>query len=213
MSPFRTIANFDTLEEMQNDAEKGIPKQIPLDYNKPDKNSLDLHFADLARTNDCIVKKMILMNDKVSDIMKSLCCNCGNSKCTTNNESSQNLCTECNLIFCDDCKKVSTCMKCHKKVCSEHCIKCQICDKRSCKDKACIFDFRICKLCEATYCQEHYDQHKKFNKQELYKINCNTKICRIAIPNIPKLSLEFTSALVHARFLKEIKIRILIIRK
>lgn len=156
---------------------------------------------------------MINLSDQLNDILKSLCSNCGFSQAIASNDSSQNMCSICNSIFCPDCIKQVSCIKCHRKTCEEHCIKCQICGKRSCKDKGCIFEFRICQSCEYTYCQEHFDAHKKLNQTEPYKINCSISKCTIIQGMTLKSFLEFSSILVNAVHLKELKIRNIINRK
>ena len=181
--------------------------------NFPNQSSVDPRLSDLIASNESVTKKMILLTDQVKDIIKSLCVHCGFSQTTASNDASLNLCSICNSIFCPDCIKEVSCIKCHRKVCEEHCIKCQICNRRSCKDKGCIFDFRICQTCEYTYCQEHFDAHKKLNQVEPYKINCSC----VKINNAQELTLkgflEFTSIIVNACRLKELKIRKILKRK
>jgi hypothetical protein len=153
------------------------------------------------------------MSEDISDIIKSLCINCGFSHLHVNNELSQNLCSQCNAIFCSDCVKSVNCFKCHKKLCEDHCIKCSLCNKRSCKEKNCIFDFKICQSCESTYCQEHFEVHKKFNQADTYKISCTSKVCKISHDIGSKGMEDFTTLLIHSRKLTEVRIRSMLIRK
>ena len=221
ITPFKTIANFDTLEEMQNEkqdkedtknttkADKTKKEKI----NVEDSCSLQDKISELCNSNECMAKKMITLNDKINDTLKTICCKCRNSKALVSNEASQHLCVDCNAIFCNDCVSQYMCIRCHKKLCDNHCIKCQLCNKRCCKEKSCIYDFKICQLCECTYCQEHFDLHKKYNIQELYKMKCNVEQCKISNPETPKLLNDITSGLIHLRALKEIKIRTILHRK
>jgi len=183
-----------------------IPK-LPISNSYNITTSQDSKLTDLIRSNESISKKMILLTDQVNDIIKSICSNCGFSQSQVNNDASLNLCSICNAIFCADCIKAVSCTKCRRKVCVEHCVKCQICDKRSCKDKGCIFDFRICQACECTYCQEHFDAHKKFNQTEPYKIACTSEKTKLGQWIGAKAFEDFTSTIINARLLKELRIR------
>lgn len=98
-------------------------------------------------------------------------------------------------------------MKCHKRICNSHSVKCQICNKRACKDKNCIYDFRICQLCGCTYCQEHFDIHKKFNTQEPMKLKCSSEQCKITTPLNAKTIIDFSILLVNIHLLKELRIQ------
>ena len=158
-------------------------------------------------------KKVLIMAEDINDIIKSLCVNCGFKHSQVNNELSQNLCCQCNAIFCCDCIKYTACIKCHKKICEDHCIKCSICNRRSCKDKNCIFDFKICQSCESTYCQEHFDSHRKFNQADTYKISCTSKVCKLSYELGIKGMEDFSTWLIHSRKLTELRIRMAFIRK
>ena len=105
------------------------------------------------------------------------------------------------------CKK-GKCFKCGKKVCISHCVKCYLCNKRTCKEKNCISDFRICQMCEYTFCQEHFEVHRKFNASDLYnKIRCTTEKCKLSQPIAPKGIDEFMKTILHACNIKELRLQ------
>jgi hypothetical protein len=150
---------------------------------------------------------------QISSVLKSLCSNCNCNLLIPREESLPNLCKSCNVIICDNCYPVATCLKCKKMVCSMHSIRCHICNKRSCKEKGCIVDFHICQACQQTFCQEHFDSHKKFNQQEPFKLKCNSEKCRISQGLGPQGVEELCKCLIHMSGIKELRLRQLITRK
>ena len=119
-----------------------------------------------------------------------------------------NLCKLCNTIICDSCNPVASCLKCKKLACNLHSIRCQICGKRSCKEKNCIVDFHICQACQQTFCQEHFDAHKKFNQQEPHKLKCNSEKVKISQGLGPQGVEELCKYLGHIYCIKELRLRI-----
>jgi hypothetical protein len=144
---------------------------------------------------------------KLNSILKSLCNNCNCNLLIPRNEILPNLCKICNTIICDNCISVASCLKCKKIACNTHSIRCQICSKRSCKEKNCIVDFHICQACQQTFCQEHFDAHKKFNQQEPHKLKCNSEKCKINQGLGPQGVEELCKYLGHIYAIKELKLR------
>ena len=205
---FGTIPNADTFEEVQ----EIVKGQSFEEKRTKEKEDYSAKIKEISTANETIMKKVASFNDTIRDIMKALCSSCGGSVSQANNESSQNLCSQCNTIFCSDCVKLSSCLECHRRVCEKHCIKCTICSRRSCKDKNCIFYFKICQSCECTYCQEHFESHKRFNQND-GKLSCTTTNCRL-FNDLGKKGIEdFSLIIVNSRKLKDLRIRKNIIRK
>lgn len=144
---------------------------------------------------------------KVCSIYKSFCMNCNCNLLIPRDESLPDLCRFCNTLICDDCHGISTCLQCKRLVCNQHCIRCHICSKRCCKIKACILDFHICQACQQTFCQEHFDSHKKFNQQEPYKLKCNSEKCRISQGLGPVAVQELSKHLSNIYCLKELRLQ------
>jgi hypothetical protein len=183
-------------------------------YNQCDKREISKIYAkvtEIISYNDSTNKKIVHINDIIKELLRSLCNSCGKGKYLVNNEHSNHLCNLCNAILCDDCIKGCSCTKCKKKVCEDHCIKCCICNKRSCKDKCCIFDFRICQLCEMTYCQDHFDAHRKYNGVDSNKIKCSMSTYAFNGVQDERVVKEFSINLIHCRFLKELTIGLYLI--
>ena len=204
---FSSIANIDTLEETEQVREQ---QTLELSYKKSSSSLKEDQFSkimDLSVSNESLNKKILGMSEDINDIIKSLCVTCGYSHLHVNNELSQNLCSQCNAIFCSECIKALSCFKCHKRVCEEHCIKCALCNRRACKEKSCIFEFKICQSCESTYCQEHFDAHKKYNQAETYKVSCTSKTCKINFDLGAKGIEDFIAFLIHLRKLNELHLR------
>ena len=122
------------------------------------------------------------------------------------------LCKACNFVLCDSCTDICTCLKCKKMVCGTHCIRCHICSKRSCKEKGCIVDFHICQMCQLTFCQEHFEEHKKFNQAEVYKMKCVVDKCRLSQGLGPNGIEDLCKYLRHTSCIKELKLRMSLIR-
>lgn len=145
-------------------------------------------------------------SSRIDAILNALCTNCI-SQCREAPIVGDVACTTCDKVFCKNCVVNSRCFRCGKMVCNSHCIKCHICNKRSCKSKNCITDFRICQLCEYTFCQEHFEAHKDFNTQEEYGIKCLTKKCKLNF----KIQLDgmkkFMGSIINASLIKELKLR------
>ena len=140
---------------------------------------------------------------KLNLVLKALCVNC---KEDYNNDCFGNSCNYCGKILCEDCNKICGCFKCGKKMCPTHCVKCHLCNKRACKSKACISEFRICQICEYTFCQEHFEPHKNFNNQEEYGIKCITKKCKTNFKIANRVE-EFLTSIVNACYIRELKLR------
>jgi hypothetical protein len=144
------------------------------------------------------------LNRKVNSILEALCISCSTGMVSYS--ESTNLCLICKSIFCDNCAEKCQCIKCKKEVCDKHSIKCFLCAKRSCKAKSCINEFRICQMCEYTFCQNHFDTHKKFNLEEKYGIKCLTKKCKqkkIELDNVE----AFAMSIMNASLIKELRLR------
>jgi hypothetical protein len=181
-----------------------------------DKREISKMYAkvnEIISYNDSTNKKIAHINEIIKELLRSLCNTCGKSKYLVNNEHSNYLCNLCNAILCDDCIKGCSCTKCKKKICEDHCIKCCICNKRSCKDKCCIFDFRICQLCEMTYCQDHFDTHRKYNGLDSNKIKCSMNTYAFNGVQEEKVIKDFSINLIHCRFLKKLTIGLHLIKR
>jgi hypothetical protein len=61
-------------------------------------------------------------------------------------------------------------------------------------------------MCEYTFCQNHFEAHKKFNLEEKYGIKCLTKKCKQK-----KIELEsvevFAMSIINASLIKELRLR------
>ena len=153
-------------------------------------------------SQECITKKIIVLTNQVKDIIKSLCTNCGFAQKLVKNSASQNMCSIWNSIFCPDCIKDVSSIKCHSKYVMIIALSAKFV-KRSCKDNSYIYDSKICQMCEYTYCQEHFDAHKKLNHAEPFKITCANDKCKLSHALNIKAFYVFTSLIVNAGLLKE----------
>jgi hypothetical protein len=140
-------------------------------------------------------------------ILKSMCCDCSSDLLAARTETLQYCCSVCNNIFCGDCLQNGKCFTCSHPVCAEHCIKCTICHKRTCMTKQCINEFHICTLCQHTYCKDHFEDHKKYNSTEPYKLKCTSEKCRINQGMGTKGTKELIRNLIHINTIKELRLR------
>ena len=154
-------------------------------------------------------EQLSAMQRKLNALLSCLCVNSNSHKLDIDGMG----CSICNKVFCDSCSVSCSCLRCSKRVCSIHCVKCHLCDKRACKSKLCICDFRICQLCEFTFCQDHFDQHKLFNNSDQFSIKCHTKNCKINFKTSLITSSEFLTSVVNASLIRELKLRKLFIRR
>ena len=163
---------------------------------------------DFSSNIGTLIQKITSISSQVDTLFRALCTNCSFDVLHINNENLPNVCKVCHSVFCNVCSNTCKCAKCGKQVCSSHSVKCCLCNKRSCKEKICISDFRICQLCEYTYCQEHFDEHKKFNQSEAHKVRCNTG--KQKIPPLSSKGMEdFLKNLIHATNITELRLRIM----
>jgi hypothetical protein len=201
------LSSEETTQNQKSVAQvNAIAKKAEADHNKfkNDSDTLKVKMSNLSSYMDTLNKKVQHLNDKCADIIKSLCVGCNSNRVLVSNDYTPNLCGACNSILCNECSKNSNCMKCNKKVCVKHCIKCQVCNKRSCKDKNCIYGFRICQICECTFCQKHFEMHKEFNNAKLFNVKCDSSKCEILLPLEAKAFDYFTNFLMHSRSIKEL---------
>ena len=169
-----------------------------------DSNLMEIKLKD-------VIKPITLedLNRKINAIMESFCSSCSNDMVAYSESS--NSCSVCKSIFCDHCAEKCQCIKCKKEVCDKHSIKCFLCAKRSCKAKGCINEFRICQMCEYTFCQLHFEAHKKFNLEEKYGIKCLTKKCKLKKIELDNIEM-FALSILNASLIKELRLRMVLSR-
>ena len=193
------------------------PPPNSLLYAETKKNEspsiLNHKMEDLIQSNECIAKKVILLSDQVSDILKALCNSCSSRQMLASNEASQQMCSTCNAIFCFDCVKQTSCEKCNKRRCQKHSIKCQICNRRVCKSMICLAEFTLCECCKEYFCPSDFDVHWKLMQYQLSQIKC-TNVKSSFLDHFEKKNLlDLTLLLSHSTMIKELRIRMFIIRK
>jgi hypothetical protein len=64
-----------------------------------------------------------------------------------------------------------------------------------------------------TYCQEHFDFHRKYNGTDSNKIKCSMSSYTLNGIQEEKAYKEFLSSLIHCRALKELNLGIWLIKK
>ena len=156
-------------------------------------------------------ERVKLLISQVNAILKHLCSNCSNK--SNNIIDSSVSCSNCNSLLCNECQPFCRCLTCDKNICEKHCVKCALCNRRSCKLKSCINDFRICQMCEYTYCNDHFESHKKFNQKELYGMKCTSTKCKIGKKIDIGTIEQFAVDIVNASNIKEIRLRNIMTKK
>ena len=153
-----------------------------------------------------------MLSNQIYEISKSLCNECSQNLLNCKNIASQQLCSSCNRILCSDCTNACKCMKCGKRQCSKHSIKCYICSSRVCKSKECMGEMNQCRLCGLLLCKEHMDIHGKFDGSK-YNIYCTSKECKVLSGVSSKALLEVSSILMHTGNIVDLHISMVIPRK
>lgn len=198
-----SIIDTATMQEIKTKAEPSLKKScsqinniINESSNAPIANSEPSKTLSLEAT----LNNAILLLDALS---RYNCKNCN----VESHEQNQFLCKWCNAFFCPSCSQIAACQKCKDTVCSLHSIQCSACKSRVCFNSECYHEITLCQICQMPYCSSHFDEHKKFNQKELYKIRCNFEKCKIAqgigIQGIDELSKCF----IHMIFIKELRLR------
>jgi hypothetical protein len=195
-STLKNVANFDTLEKLQNE------NKDKADTSNVEKGSIQVKLGELQAAHEGVSKKISIISNKVSDIIKCLCSMCNSSTEEPNNDSSLILCKSCNAIFCEKCLKCNRCSKCQANICYEHSIKCHLCERRVCNNDKCRNEFIACPNCSISFCQEHYNTHKEFNQKEKYHLKCTSSSYHVSQPQ----NLNSYIELANVCLLKELKI-------
>ena len=139
--------------------------------------------------------------------------NCSNCKKDGPSPYDKMFCKHCNTFYCGPCLQDVQCIKCKSVACEPHSLKCNICPKRVCIDKPCCQEMLFCQICQVAFCNEHFEDHKKFNQKETFKLRCNFERCKITqgigVQGIDELS----KCLIHMAFIKELRLRSILTQK
>jgi hypothetical protein len=157
-------------------------------------------YSPIPQGDNNMSTKLNSLSNILNEVVKSMC-----SECTTSDSFKyKDKC--CHRIQCFDCIDKCKCIKCFKKICSAHSVKCSICMTRVCKNANCITGMGECIQCNRVYCPEHFASHKNINEIKAYNMCCTSNEC-VAVEQLSgKGVVELHSYLAHFECLKEIKI-------
>ena len=201
---------------------------IPLENKELDKKesaktqSTSLISTSLSTTEGSYKIESDMYNNRITALEKSLLnisvefkqlCKVNCRNCIKNNITSDEtlLCKFCGAFFCSSCIPAISCMKCKSVVCEYHSLKCNICHRRVCINSSCNQEISFCQMCSIAYCYEHFEDHKKHNQKELFKLRCSFERCKITQGIGLKGISELSKCLVHMAFIKELRLRTKII--
>lgn len=185
--------------EDQKSLVNNYPEEITVPLKNQQSEELQLKVQNLSKL--------------VEQISRALCNNCQKSVVGRANDPISQVCQHCNAFFCQQCVKSARCLLCNVVVCESHSSKCNACEKRTCTQAPCLAEMSYCANCQSGYCSSHVEEHKKFYQLEPFKLNCRLERCKITqgigFTGVENLSKCFT----HMPFLKELRLRISLIRK
>jgi hypothetical protein len=147
-----------------------------------------------------------MLSNQINEICKSQCDECSYNQLNAKNIASQHLCTVCNKILCSDCTNICKCLKCGKRLCQRHSMKCHICSARVCRDKECMVGVNQCRSCGFLFCKDHMEIHNKLDGDYKYKIYCTSKECKVSNGVSSKILLEIASVLMHTGCINDLYI-------